>query len=65
MQKPFDRQTYREIIAFSEGKPLDEIEKEREKERENGKRSYQKTLLIMGSGILILIIAVVFGSLLK
>lgn len=50
-----------EIIAFSEGKRLDEIEKE----RENGKRSYQKTLLIMGSGILTLIIAVVFGLLLK
>lgn len=61
MQKQFDIQTYREIIAFSEGKRLDEIEKD----RENGKRSYQKTLLIMGSGILTLIIAVVFGSLLK
>ena len=54
-------QTYREIIAFSEGKRLDEIEKD----RENGKRSYQKTLLIMGSGIVTLMIAVVFGLLLK
>lgn len=60
-KKQFDIQTYREIIAFLEGKRLDEIEKD----RENGKRSYQKTLLIMGSGILILIIAVVFGLLLK
>ncbi len=60
-KKQFDIQTYREIIAFSEGKRLDEIEKE----RENGKRSYQKTLLIMGSGIVTLIIAVVFGLLLK
>ena len=60
-KKQFDIQTYREIIAFSEGKRLDEIEKE----RENGKRSYQKTLLIMGSGIITLIIAVVFGLLLK
>ena len=60
-KKQFDIQTYREIIAFSEGKRLDEIEKE----RETGKRSYQKTLLIMGSGIITLIIAVVFGLLLK
>ena len=60
-KKQFDIQTYREIIAFSEGKRLDEIEKD----RENGKRSYQKTLLIMGSGIITLIIAVVFGLLLK
>lgn len=60
-KKQFDIQTYQEIIAFSEGKQLDEIEKD----RENGKRSYQKTLLIMGSGIITLIIAVVFGLLLK
>lgn len=60
-KKQFDIQTYREIIAFSEGKRLDEIEKE----REDGKRSYQKTLLIMGAGIITLIIAVVFGLLLK
>lgn len=60
-KKQFDIQTYREIIAFSEGKRLDEIEKD----RENGKRSYQKTLLIMGSGIITLIIATVFGLLLK
>lgn len=60
-KKRFDIKTYREIIAFSEGKRLDEIEKN----RENGKRPYQKTLLIMGSGIITLIIAVVFGLLLK
>ena len=60
-KKQFDIQTYREIIAFSEGKRLDEMEMN----RENGKRSYQKTLLIMGSGIITLIIAVVFGLLLK
>lgn len=60
-KKQFDIQTYREIIAFSEGKRLDEIEKN----RENGKRPYQKTLLIMGSGIITLLIAVVFGLLLK
>lgn len=60
-KKQFDIQTYREIIAFSEWKQLDKIEKE----RENGKQSYQKTLLIIGAGIITLIIAVVFGLLLK
>lgn len=60
-KKQYDIQTYREIIAFSEGKKLDEIEKI----REMGKRPYQKTLLIMGSGIVTLIIAIVCGLLLK
>ena len=60
-KKQFDIQTYREIIAFLEGKWLDEIEKD----RENGKRSYQKTLLIMGAGIITLIFAVVFRLLLR
>ncbi len=60
-KKQFDIQTYREIIVFLEGKRLDEIEKD----RENGKRSYQKTLLIMGAGIITLIFAVVFGLLLR
>lgn len=60
-KKQYDIQTYREIIAFSEGKKLDEIEKI----RETGKRPYQKTLLILGSGIVTLIIAIVCGLLLK
>lgn len=60
-KKLYDIQTYREIIAFSEGKKLDEIEKI----RETGKRPYQKTLLILGSGIVTLIIAIVCGLLLK
>ena len=60
-KKRFDIQTYREIIAFSEGKKLDEIEKKRER----GKRSYQKTLLIMGAGLITLILAIVFGLLLQ
>ncbi len=60
-KKQYDIQTYKEIIAFSEGKKLDEIEKN----QEAGKRPYQKTLLVMGSGIVTLIIAVVFGLLLK
>lgn len=60
-KKQYDIQTYREIIAFSEGKKLDEIEKI----RETGKRPYQKILLSMGAGIVTLIIAIVCGLLLK
>ncbi|SDL25621.1 hypothetical protein SAMN05216497_11449 [Clostridium cochlearium] len=42
-KKEFDIQTYKEIIAFTEGKNLDEISKA----REEGKRLYQKILLII------------------
>lgn len=41
-KKQFDIQTYKEIIAFTEGTGLDEIAKA----REEGKRPYQKVLLI-------------------
>lgn len=60
-KKQFDIQTYKEIIAFSEGTRLDEIEKI----REEGKRPYQKVLLAMGSALVTLIIAMLFGLLLK
>ena len=40
-----DVQTYKEIVAFSEGKLLDDIQKQ----REIGKRPYQKILLVIGS----------------
>lgn len=42
-KKAFDIQTYREIVAFTEGVGLDEIEKV----KEEGKRPYQKILLAM------------------
>ena len=45
-EKKFDIQTYQEIIAFTEGKSLSEIEKA----REEGKRPYQKVLLAVASG---------------
>ncbi len=41
MKKEFDIQTYKEIIAFTEGKNLDEISKA----REEGKRPYPKVSL--------------------
>lgn len=53
-KKEHDIQTYREIVAFTEGKRLDEIEKN----REYGKRAYQKVLLPIGFGLLTLLISV-------
>lgn len=55
-KKKFDIQTYREILAFTEGKSLDEIEKA----REEGKRPYQKILLAMAAGMITFVVAVFF-----
>lgn len=60
-KKQFDIQTYREIIAFTEGAKLDEITKA----REEGKRPYQKILLAVATGVIALIIAMIFGYVLK
>lgn len=45
-KKRLDIQTYQEIVSFTEGKSLNEIEKA----REEGKRPYQKVLLAVASG---------------
>ncbi len=47
VKKENDVHTYREIAAFMEGKKLDEIQKQ----REIGKRPYQKVLLVIGCAI--------------
>ena len=47
-KKKYDIQTYKEIVAFTEGRTLTEIEKA----REEGKRPYQKALLAAGAGLL-------------
>lgn len=60
-KKQFDIQTYREIIAFMEGTGLDEIAKA----KEEAKRPYQKILLGFGSGVITLIIALIFTLVLK
>lgn len=60
-KKEFDIQTYREILAFSEGKRLDELEKN----REIGKRPYQKFLLGAASGIIALLTCLLMAWLLK
>lgn len=47
-KKDLDIQTYKEIVAFTEGRSLTEIEKA----RESGKRIYQKIFLAVGCGLL-------------
>lgn len=47
-KKKYNIQTYKEIVSFTDGKSLDEIEQA----REEGKRPYQKALLIIGSALL-------------
>ena len=59
-KKQFDIQTYREIIAFMEGEKLDEIAKA----REEGKTTYQKILLSVGTAVVTLVIAIIFTMLL-
>lgn len=54
-KKVHDVQTYKEVIAFSEGKRLDEIEKN----REYGKRPYQKLLYAMASGIIGFVVTII------
>ena len=59
IKKDNDVQTYKEIVAFSEGKLLDDIHKQ----REIGKRPYQKILLVIGSAVLTLVICVLIDFL--
>ena len=60
-KKKYDIQTYKEIVAFTEGKTLDEIEKA----REEGKRPYQKVLLAVGSGSVAIIVAIIMLAVIK
>ena len=58
-KKQFDIQTYREIVAFSEGTRLDEMEKL----KEDAKKPYQKVLLGILSGLIAIIVFVVLDVL--
>lgn len=60
-KKKYDIHSYREIIAFMEGKRLDEITRA----REEGKRPYQQALLALGFVLLTLLIAFIYKLLLK
>ena len=59
VKKDNDVQTYKEIVAFTEGKRLDDIQKQ----REIGKRSYQKILLVIGSAAITFAVCVLIGFL--
>lgn len=53
VKKDNDLSTYKEIVAFTEGKLLDEIEKQ----QEIGKRPYQTVLYVLGSAAIAFIVA--------
>lgn len=55
LKKKNNIQTYKEIVAFTEGRTLDELEQI----REEAKRPYQKILLAIGSGVMALVIMAV------
>lgn len=54
-------QTYKEIVAFTDGKRLDEIEMQ----QEFGKRPYQKLLLALGSAVFALLVCLLLLWLLR
>ena len=55
LKKSNDIHTYKEIVAFSEGKTLDEIQKQ----REIGKRPYQTALKLLAGGCIGAVIAAI------
>ena len=59
VKKDNDVQSYKEIVAFSEGKLLDDIQKQ----REIGKRPYQKIFLVIGSALITFVVCVLIGFL--
>lgn len=58
IKKDNDISTYKEIVAFTEGKLLDDMETQ----QEIGKRPYQKVLLVLGSAMLGFIICYLMGK---
>lgn len=60
-KKKYDIQTYKEIVAFTNGRSLDEIEEA----RELGKRVYQKALLAAGSALLVVIMALIMTAVMQ
>ena len=60
-KKTYDIQTYKEIVAFTEGKNLNELEKAMEK----GKRPYQKVMLAILSALLAIIVSSIMAWIIK
>lgn len=61
LKKQHNVQTYKEIVAFTEGKRLDEIKTH----VEYGKRPYQKLFLALGSALITLLVCMLLFWLLK
>lgn len=61
IKKENDISTYKEIVAFTEGKQLDEIEKQ----REIGKRPYQTFCYMLGSAVIAFVVAYGIAYLIK
>lgn len=59
LKKVNDIQTYKEIVAFFEGKKLDELSKR----VEEGKRPYQKVLLVIGTAVITAAVCLLMGIL--
>lgn len=59
IKKDHDVHTYKEIVAFTEGKHLDDIHKQ----QEIGKRPYQKILFVTGSALISFTACVLIGFL--
>lgn len=60
-KKKYDIHTYKEILAFTEGQTLDEIQKN----QEIGKRHYQTFLLVVGVGVASFFITYMIACLLQ
>ena len=59
IKKDNDIQTYKEIVAFSEGKRLDEIQQQ----REIGKRPYQNILKFIAAAAITAVVCFLIGLL--
>lgn len=59
LKKDNNISTYKEIVAFTEGKNLDEIEKQQER----AKRPYQRVLLAIGSAVIGFIVCYLMAKL--
>ena len=60
-KKKYDIQTYKEILAFTEGKKLDELTKA----QESGKRPYQKVFLMFASAVIMFVVCMGMTWLIK
>lgn len=57
LKKAHDVHTYKEILAFMEGKSLDKTDKA----REEGKRPYQQILLAVGTAVVAFVVCALMG----